>query len=449
MKSFLAEILKGLAVEYADIRIEESELSTVVYRGRELEECRKSFESGGILRLFSRGNWVCASFNQIDERLKELAKKKAKELELLPPKENSLYLLPGIEVKEEKEEKETIPMAEKVALVRGYNEILLRFKGIASTFSAYSDRDKKTYFYSTEDRYVEERGKYFVLFLRGFAREGSNVQDYAESFASRNGITELKGKEEEVERIARMAVDLLKAEKVSGGIYTVIIDPKLAGVFAHEAFGHLSEADFLYTNPRLKEMMQIGKTYGVAELAIVDDPTLKGEWGSYQFDDEGVGAKKKYLIREGRISSHLHSKETAKIMGEEITGNARAVSYHFPPIVRMSNTFIEPRDKRLEEMMAEIENGLYVAGTRGGMTELETFTFSSKFAYKIEKGKKTKLVRDVIIQGNVFETLKNIDAIGNDLTFHPGGCGKGNQSPLPTATGGPHIRIRNCLIGGK
>ncbi len=449
MKSFLAEIFTGLDIDYGDIRVEESALSSIVFRGKELDECRQNFERGGILRLFKNGNWVSASFNQIDEGLKELAKKKAKELELLPPKERSLSLLPKIEIYAKKQDKDSLPLAAKVELVKGYNEILLRFPGIVSTLSGYGERDKKIYFYSTEDRYIEEASRYFRIFLQAIARDGTNIQDYAQSFASRKGIADLQGKEEVVEKIAKMALDLLKAEKVAAGVYTCVIDPKLAGVFAHEAFGHLSEADFLYTNERLRELLKIGTTYGVSELAIVDDPTIEGEWGSYRFDDEGVESRRTYLIREGKISSHLHSKETAKAMGEELTGNARAVSYHFPPIVRMSNTFIEPRDKKLEEMIGEIDDGLYVAGTRGGMTELEFFTFSSQFAYKIEKGKKTKLLRDVIIQGNVFETLRNVEMIGDDLIFSPGGCGKGAQSPLPAATGGPHIRIKNCLIGGK
>ncbi len=449
MKPFLTEVLKDLDIEYGDIRIEESEVTTVLFRGKELDECRQGFERGGTLRLFKNGNWVTASFNTIDEGLRDLAKKKAKELELLPKKRRSLFLLPPLDFRTDEEKINSVALEEKVELTKRYNQILLSFPKVVSTLTGYGDSAKRTFFYSTEGRYIEQKRNYFRLFLSAIAKDGTNIQDYANSFASRQTFKVLLGKEEEAERIAQMASDLLAAEKVTAGTYTVVIDPKLAGVFAHEAFGHLSEADFLYTNQRLQEKMRIGTTYGVSELSIVDDPTLQGEWGGYQFDDEGVGARRNYLIKEGKIFSHLHSKETAKAMSEEVTGNARTIDYRFSPIVRMSNTFIEPRDKKLEEMISEIEDGLYVAGTRGGMTELEFFTFSSQYAYRIRKGEKRGLVRDVIIQGNVFETLKNIEAIGCDLKFSPGGCGKGAQSPLPVATGGPHIRIRNCLIGGK
>jgi TldD protein len=138
-------------------------------------------------------------------------------------------------------------------------------------------------------------------------------------------------------------------------------------------------------------------------------------------------------------------------MGESLTGNCRAISYRFAPIVRMTNTYIEPRSASPEQMLGEMKSGLYVVGALGGMTELESFTFSSQYAWLVENGRKTKLIRDVILSGNIFDTLRRIDAIGNDLKLHGGlgGCGKANQSPLPVGDGGPHVRIRDVVIGGK
>ena len=137
-------------------------------------------------------------------------------------------------------------------------------------------------------------------------------------------------------------------------------------------------------------------------------------------------------------------------MGETPTGNSRALNFGYIPLVRMTNTFIEPQDATFEELLEDIDRGLYVVGAIGGQTELEMFTFSSRKAYEIVNGKIGKMVRDVVLSGNVFETLMNIDKIGNDLQLHGGlgGCGKGGQMPLPVSHGGPHIRIRNVVIGG-
>ena len=146
----------------------------------------------------------------------------------------------------------------------------------------------------------------------------------------------------------------------------------------------------------------------------------------------------------------LHSRETAAKMGESPTGNARAINYRLPPIVRMSNTFIEPKGVSFEEMVGDIKEGVYVKNWYGGMTSMEMFTFSAGEAFMIRNGRIAEPLRPVVLTGNVFATLENIDAIGNDLRMNEGGgCGKGAQSPLPVSNGSPHIRIRHCLVGGR
>ncbi|MEO0026669.1 MAG: TldD/PmbA family protein [candidate division WOR-3 bacterium] len=454
MKAFLKEVLAGLAVDYADIRIEESETTRIVYRGRELEDIGTGFERGGCLRVFYRGNWVIASFNTVDDSLKELADELAIQAAELPPRDGGLIFLPALDEiirLPRHEDPRTVPLAQKQQLIHDYNQLLLTPKQIISTVASYLDSHRTVYWYSSEDRYIEQEFVRTGFSCQAIARDGANIQQYGESFGRAAGFESLRGKEGMVERVARIAIDLLKAEPVSAGTYTVIIDPLLGGIFAHEAFGHLSEADHIAENERLKQLMRIGTRYGVEELTIVDDPTLPGENGSYRYDDEGVPAQRTDLIKNGVIASHLHSRHTAYLMGEGATGNARAISYRFAPIVRMSNTYIVPQNRRFDEMLAEVKDGLYVVGSRGGMTELETFTFSSQYAYRIENGRLTKMVRDATLAGNVFETLRNIDAIGNDLMIHGGlgGCGKDGQSPLPVTTGAPHIRIRNVVIGGR
>ena len=137
-------------------------------------------------------------------------------------------------------------------------------------------------------------------------------------------------------------------------------------------------------------------------------------------------------------------------MGEAPSGNARAISFRHPPIVRMANTFIEPRDVTFDQMIGDIKEGIYARNWYGGTTSMEMFTFSAGEAFMIRNGKVEELIRPVVLSGNVFETLKRIDAIGNDLDMNQGGgCGKGGQSPLPVSNGSPHIRIQKCLVGGK
>jgi TldD protein len=141
--------------------------------------------------------------------------------------------------------------------------------------------------------------------------------------------------------MAARASRLLKAPQAKGGEYTVVLDPILAGVFVHEAFGHLSESDHVYENKELRDVMVLGKRFGSPQLNIVDGARVKNLRGSYKYDDEGVPATKTYLIKKGILSGRLHSRETAAKMGEPLSGNARAINYRFPPIVRMTNTYID------------------------------------------------------------------------------------------------------------
>lgn len=447
--------------DYFDLRIEEREITSLQFRGKELEVIQRNFEKGGFLRIFRKGNWISASFNDVENQIsKENIDNLLKDAELLKPKEGSLiYLFP----KEDKRVYKIIDQEEllnyKFDLLRKYNNILLSHPKIITTNAIYNDGLVRKVFYSKEGRQIEYTIFYYTIYLVAVSRDGNNICDYATGIGRskvlegevsiKDLLKDLEGKEAEVERVVKIAVDLLSAEPVTGGVYDVVIDQRLAGVFAHEAFGHLSEADHIYTNEKLKKLMTIGNQYGIEELTIVDNPLLPNERGSYLYDDEGTEAKKTYLLKEGKIAGHLHSKETAAKMKEEVTGNARSVSYRHPPIVRMSNTYIEPRDKSFEELLSLLDNGLYVCGARGGQTELENFSFASQYAYEVKKGKLGKMIRDVTICGNVFETLKNIKGIGNDLKIHPGSCGKGSQYPLPVGDGGPHILIKNVIIGGR
>ena len=138
-------------------------------------------------------------------------------------------------------------------------------------------------------------------------------------------------------------------------------------------------------------------------------------------------------------------------MGVSPTGNARAVSYEHAPIVRMTNTYIQNGPDSFDGMIREIDRGVYACGAYGGETEFEQFSFSAAYAYEIVDGEIGGLLRDVVLTGNLFETLRAIDRIGDDgdVFGGVGGCGKAGQSALAVTTGSPHIRIRNVTIGGK
>ena len=447
----LAGELKKHRADYLEARLEESQTSHITYRGRGLDSIGRSTAVGGNIRALVKGGWGFTSFNSLDglsgriAQAIEQAKSAGSGESMLAPVD------PAVDEVADRIDRNpvTIPLAEKKQLLDEYNNIIWGTPQIQTSTIGYGDSRKKVIFINSAGSYIKQERADVALRLTAIAAKDGDVQQVGLSLGSRGNFTAIQGLHDKINEMSRNAVELLSAPTAKGGEYTVVLDPVLAGVFVHEAFGHLSESDFVYENERLREIMKLGKKFGGKHLNIVDSAAEPGLRGSYKYDDEGVPAVKTYLIREGKLVGRLHSRETAAKMNESPTGNARAINYRYPPIVRMTNTYIEPESITFEDMIADIKEGIYAKNWYGGTTSMEMFTFSAGEAYMIRNGKIAETLRPVVLTGNVFSTLKNIDAIGNDLDMNEGGgCGKGGQMPLPVSNGSPHIRIRHCLVGG-
>jgi len=448
----LAEALNRYSADYIEARLEQSQTSHITYRGRELESIGRATTIGGNVRAMIRGGWSFVSFNNLSN-LPGRVELAVKQAQFAGNKESKLAAVkPVVDTVLSETDKNpvTMPLAEKKQLLDEYNALIWHTPKLQTSIIGYGDSHKKVIFASSSGSYIEQERSDITLRLSAIATEGNEVQQVALSLGSSGDFSSIQGLHQQVEQMARRAVELLSAPQVKGGEYTVVLDPVLAGVFTHEAFGHLSEADFVYENDRLREIMTLGKKFGSSELNIVDSATIAGLRGSYKYDDEGVPATKTYLIREGKLVGRLHSRETAARMKEKPTGNARAINYRYPPIVRMTNTYIEPGSASFDDIIGDTKEGIYAKNWYGGTTSMEMFTFSAGEAYMIRHGKLAEALRPVVLTGNVFVTLNHIDAIGNDLKMNQGGgCGKGEQVPLPVSNGSPHIRIRHCLVGGR
>jgi TldD protein len=455
MRDRLAEALKVQDVDYADIRVEDLTNSWVNFRGPDLDTIGSSRTVGGIVRALYKGGWGYATFNDLEgleKRVREACETArivgTERTQLAPTEPMQAELKAGL-VKDFRQ----VPLADKKALMEEYNKIVLGYHpSIQTSMVRYADCFKTVWYASSEGTSIEEEIPDVNLMVIGVARDGDNVQNGFKTGGGIDGFQSAENFHDQAQAAAKLAVDLLSAPTVTGGTYPVITDPLLTGVFTHEAFGHLSEADFVYENDRMKELMQLGKRFGVAGLNILDDGSLPGGLGTHRYDYEGVPTRKNYLIQNGILVGRLHSRETAAKMGEQPTGNARAVHFHHPPIVRMTNTYIDQGPDTFDEMVKDIKLGVLAVDAIGGQTAMEMFTFSASYGYMIRDGEVAELVRDVVLTGNVFETLLNIDRISDQVIWHPngpGGCGKESQHPLRVGIGGPFVRIQNCVVGGQ
>jgi TldD protein len=298
---------------------------------------------------------------------------------------------------------------------------------------------------SSENEYFYEMCRSGFNVLAVASRNG-NVQMGYEREHSIHGFN-LRHQQPQGQKAAEIAVALLDAGVAKSGKMRAILDPELAGVFAHEAVGHASEGDLIKEgNSVLKG--KTGQKIGNENLTIIDDPGIQ-EFGFDPVDAEGVAVCRTEIIKKGVINAFLHNRETLSSVGNGVAGHARAMPGE-PPMVRMSNTFIEAGDATDHEIFEECRDGIFLKGSRGGQVDpgRGIFQFNAEYGYLIEKGECTKMVRDVSLSGEILLTLHGITLCGNNRTMSPGYCGKGGQS-VPVSDGAPHILLSDAVVGGS
>ena len=451
----LAAALKRSRADYTEIRVERTWSTAVTYRGRRLESATASEDQGGFVRALHAGRgWGVASFTSLDQlesmvaRAGELSRAVSVDppirlADVAPQRADAALDLDG--------DVRGVALADKKRLIEAYNGAMLGVSDrIVDTLAIYRDEVSEYWYVNSQGAALHELRPEVTLSGTAVARRDGTIEKGLESVGLRRGWKSAQGHESGFRAAAERAVALLDAPTVRGGTYPVILDPELAGVFIHEAFGHLSEADFVYENPQAREMMTLGRRFGKPVLNVGDNGAAPGLRGTLPFDDEGTPTQDTALIREGILVGRLHSRETAAAMGERPSGNARALSFRHPPIVRMTNTYIGNGKGTFEDLIRDVPLGVYACGAFGGQTMLENFSFTAAHGRMIRNGQVAELVKDVVLAGNLFQTLDRIDHIAGDFRWNQmgGGCGKAGQSPLPVTEGAPHVRIEEALVGG-
>ncbi len=253
--------------------------------------------------------------------------------------------------------------------------------------------------------------------------------------------------EKAAKEAARESIAMLEAKEAPAGKMDVVIQNGWGGVLVHEAVGHPLEADNIARQTGAF-VGKLGKKVAADIFTMVDDGSLPGFRGTTDFDDEGTQMKRNVLIQNGVLVKFMTDILSARQLKMERTGNGRRESFRYYPIPRMTNTFIEKGQDKPEDIIASTKSGLYVQSLSGGSVDPTTgvFNFTCREAYLIEDGKKTVPVRGATLIGSCLDIITRIDAIGNDLAFGPGICGKG-QSAEVTA-GQPTVRIRGINVGG-
>lgn len=249
---------------------------------------------------------------------------------------------------------------------------------------------------------------------------------------------------------ARLAVLNLSAVEIEAGMQPVVLGNSESAVLLHEAVGHGLEADFNYKNLS-NYSGKIGEKVASDQCTVVDEGLFENMRGTINVDDEGNTPNSTVLIENGILRNYMTDRISAKKLGVKPTGNGRRQAYNYPPMPRMTNTYLRNGEFSPEEILKSVKKGIYAKGFTGGNVDITKgdFTFSCSEAYLIEDGKITAPVKGATLVGNGPDVMTKVSMVGNDLKFTDGGwtCGKNGQS-VPVGMGTPTVKVAEITVGG-
>ena len=421
-----------------------------------VEAAKQGIESGVALRVLVNGAWGFASVGSLDEAILEsavsdacgMARMASSRLKTPIKLAEAKVVSDRVEAKPKKNPAE-IQMEDKIKTAMSVNKAGLGYDKRIKSFSIdYLDLTGTNFFVNSDGTSIEQDKLYVWSRITASALDAGVFTFSREEVGSTAGyeVFDEQPPEDLGEKVAKRAVEQLSAKSLKGGTFPVVLGPNVVGVFVHEAFGHLAEADLALSGGVLAG--NVGKKLGSDLVTFYDDGTIEGSFGAFKYDDEGVRSQKTLLIKEGVVSGFMHNRETAQKFNVEPTGNARAEDFRVEPIIRMRCTYMEPKDHSFDELVEKVKRGYYFKSFRGGQANLDgTFQVGIQEGYEIVNGEVGAPVRDASISGNTLETLHKIDAVGKDFLLDPGRCGKGQTAFI--CDGGPHISVKEVVVGGS
>jgi TldD protein len=445
MYSDAYSILKKGNFDFFDIYHEKTEKRHISFKEKDVESIDIGSDGGvGVRGVNGRSTHYTYSQNHSPKEVKEMA------LSICKQKKISHSKL--IHTAKKDSPATFLPLEGVIGKTKKAMDIAYKVSPCITQIKCdYGDVEKEIEIVKSSGKVLKEKLTYATFIIEVIARKDENIQSY------RNVISTMAGKklfeqyniEELSLKTAQMALKLLSAPPAPRGRLPVILASQAGGTMIHEAVGHGLEGDLIYEHLSVYSG-KIGKKVASTLITLVDDATLPQARGSYLFDDEGTDGQRTTLIEKGTLKNYMTDLMYARLLNVNLSGNGRRQSFRFPPIPRMSNTFVLPGKDDPQNIIKSVTNGILVNKMGGGQVNPVTgdFVFEIKEGYKIENGEVGELIRGTTIAGNGPQVLNEIDMVGSDLGMEVGTCGKGGQL-VPVSDGEPTLRIPSLLIGGS
>jgi TldD protein len=442
---------------FSDARFMSVGSKGIAYRNGEFEGMESSDTSGYAIRLVNDSmafvytdseNWaeVRAKIDLLLPKTKRHGKNRISEIK---PVKASWKV-------DQKKKIEDMSIEERIEIARGHDKLLddlgatvrMNFIGDKKISQHYRDSDG-----TAIDAEISRVSYYYVF---GVFENGQFEQSTGQ-FGSSSGYEYLDylGLDERLRSEVRALRENLSAPALKPGKYDLIVGPEISGIVAHESCGHPTEYDRIIgrEGALAGESFLTGKEFpyriGSEAVSVIDDPTMNMSYGFYEYDDEGIRARKRYLYRKGYTDEFILNRESAAILGKEPNGGGRSSSWNMEPLARMSTTYIEPGDHEIDELFEGVRNGVYMKS----FTEwnIDDIRFNEKYvgkeSYLVEDGRVKGRVRRPTLETNTIKFYSSIDAVARDLEFTAGSCGKGEpMQGVDVWMGGPHARLRDIYL---
>ena len=461
---YAVEYARRKGATYAEARFERQEPEQFILKNGTLDALYVGADRGIGVRVLAKGSLGFAATNTLSK-----AEVKATVDDALRGAKSSKRKTPITFAQEEAITAEwsvpeatklaDIPVEEKIREFQGIDAAVtaLGFKTPARYFTLSANRITK-YFANSEGSRIRSysprlRTSFFLTVVNGADAEQSH-REYGWS-GGWEGLHELDITRRVVDETKSMQRSLLEGKKSPEGKMDLVVGPQVSGIAAHESCGHPTEADRVLG----REASQAGKSFigpdglgmkvGSDVVNVCDDPTVEHAVAYYATDDEGVRARRRYLYKEGLVNEFLQNRETAAAFGIHSNGASRAVNYNVEAIVRMANTFVEPKDHAVEELIGDVKFGVYMKSFMEWNIDDKRYNakYAGREAYLVENGEVKHPVRRTIVELTTPTFWSSVDAVGKDFEFEAGFCGKSDPGqPLDASLGGPTMRLRNVYL---
>lgn len=437
--------------DFGEVYYEDKKFKRYIFEDSKLDDVRVNYTRGAGIRLACDNNVAYVATNDLSEDNLLLETKKLalnfdgiRKIEIPPLKLEENYFVPeknygNFDVnwfkdlchRIDKQVRDYSEFVTQVTVMLDMEETLITVAATDGTYVKFNNLITR-----------------IIVFIYGAKGEVSESQmcDLG-GFGGLEIVDEDKILEKALESVKTL-VEKLDSVSVKGGYYPVILSGGFCGTIFHEACGHGLEASAVaYQKSVFYD--KLGQKVASSKVTLIDDGTLKPNFGYVLYDSEGHLPQKNVLIENGILKGFLIDKLNGRKMGMESTGSGRREDYLYAPTSRMNNTYLAAGNDTFEEMVASIDYGFYCKNLNGGIVEPGTgdFNFNVSEAFLIENGKITKRVKGISLIGNSLDILQNVEMVGSNLWFGNGVCSAGSGYIYNTV-GQPEIKVSKILVGG-